>query len=119
VSSYLFALEVLNLPQVEARTVAVTVMVIVGLYFILVLEASGRKRAAAVGGLCAVLFALYWIVVGIEGTREFFELAVPNAAIVFCALGGSSLAIAGLWLTDDRFALTLLRTEARGGRPVP
>ena len=81
VSSYLFAFEVLNLPRVEARTVAVTVMVIVGLYFILVLEASGRARAAAVGGLCALLFALHWLVLAFAGTRDFFELASPSAAI--------------------------------------
>jgi magnesium-transporting ATPase (P-type) len=115
VSSYLFALEVINLPTVEASTVAVTVMVIVGLYFILVLEASGRRRAAAVGGLCAILFTLYWLVLGFESTRDFFELAAPSAAIVLCSLGGSAIAIAGLWLTDDRFALTLFENEP--GRP--
>jgi P-type E1-E2 ATPase len=119
VSSYLFALEVINLPTVEASTVAVTVMVIVGLYFILVLEASGRRRAAAVGGLCTILFALYWLVLGFEPTRDFFELAAPSAAIVLCSLGGSALAIAGLWLTDDRFALTLLEREPGRAGPVP
>ncbi len=119
VSSYLFAYEVLNLPRIEARTVAVTVMVIVGLYFILVLEASGRARAAAVGGLCALLFALYWLVLAFAGSRDFFELASPNAAIVLCSLGGAALAISGLWLTDDRFALHLLRSQPRSDTRVP
>jgi magnesium-transporting ATPase (P-type) len=119
VSSYLFALEVINLPSIEASTVAVTVMVTVGLYFILVLEASGRRRATAVGGLCALLFVLYWLVLAFEGTRDFFELAAPSAAIVLCSLGGSAIAIAGLWLTDDRFALRLLEDEPRRGGSVP
>ena len=48
VSSYLFALNVINLPIIEARTVSVTVLVIVGLYLVLVLEAAGRVRAALV-----------------------------------------------------------------------
>jgi hypothetical protein len=110
---------VINLPSIEASTVAVTVMVTVGLYFILVLEASGRRRATAVGGLCALLFVLYWLVLAFEGTRDFFELAAPSAAIVLCSLGGSAIAIAGLWLTDDRFALRLLEDEPRRGGSVP
>src|SRR5205823_1804055 len=46
-SSYLFALDVLGEPLVSARTVATTALVIVGLYLILALEASGRRRRAA------------------------------------------------------------------------
>ena len=52
VSSYLFALNVLDLPLESARTVAVTVVVLVGLYLLLALEASGGKRSAAVSLLC-------------------------------------------------------------------
>lgn len=48
-SSYLFALNVLDLPLVEARTVATTVLVTVGLYLIVALEAAGRRRSTAVG----------------------------------------------------------------------
>ena len=101
VSSYLFALNVINLPRIEARTVAVTVLIVFGLYLILVLEASGRQRGAAVGTLCLALLGLYAVV--LATSRDFFDLASPGAGIVLSAIGGSALAIAGLSLTDERF----------------
>jgi len=103
VSSYLFAHNVINLSTVEAQTVSVTVLVIVGLYLVLALEAAGRVRSALVSALCAVLFVLYILVLVFEGTRDFFMLSQPTAAIMLCSIGGSALAITGLWLTDDRF----------------
>ncbi len=118
-ASYLFALEVLNQTLVQARTVSVTVLVIVGLYFILVLEASGRTRARWVTGLCLALFTFYWLIVAFAGPREFFELAVPNAAIVLCSLGGSAIAIAGLAMMDERFASPFREVRATEGTPVP
>ncbi len=113
VSSYLFALNVINLSTVKAQTVSVTVLVLVGLYLIVVLEAAGRVRSALVISLCVVLLVLYALVLAFPGTRSFFSLAVPNAGIVLSALGGSILAIVGLVLTDDRFvpAVGLGRTR--------
>jgi magnesium-transporting ATPase (P-type) len=117
VSSYLFALNVINLPIIEAQTVSVTVLVIVGLYLVLALEAAGRVRAALVATLCVVLLALYAIILALEVTRDFFDLAVPNAAIILCSLGGSAFAIAALWLTDDRFVPGIpLRRQPRPRR---
>jgi P-type E1-E2 ATPase len=118
VSSYLFALNVINLPTIEAQTVSVTVLVIVGLYLVFVLEAAGRVRAVLVLVLCFGLLALYALVLAFEATRDFFELAVPNAGIVFSALGGSAVAIAGLWLTDDRFIPTVGLPKPRRRRRV-
>jgi cation-transporting P-type ATPase E len=102
-SSYFFALNVINLSVVEAQTVAVTVLVTVGLYLIVVLEASGRLRGAAVLLLCLVLYALYWIALALPATRDFFELAVPNAAIILSSIGGVALSILGLFFTGERF----------------
>ena len=102
-SSYLFALNVINLSVVEAQTVAVTVLVSVGLYLIIVLEASGRRRGAAVLLLCVVLYALYWLSLALPGTRDFFELAVPNAAIILSSIGGVALSILGLFFTGEKF----------------
>jgi magnesium-transporting ATPase (P-type) len=102
-SSYLFALNVINVSVVEAQTVAVTVLVSVGLYLIVVLEASGRRRGAAVLLLCLVLYGLYWIALALPGTRDFFELAVPDAAIILSSIGGVALAIIGLFFTGERF----------------
>jgi cation-transporting ATPase E len=102
-SSYLFALNVLDLKLIEARTVAVTVLVLVGLYLILALEATGRVRGAAVSTLCLVLLLAYLLVLVVPFTREFFRLAPPSLAIVGPALAGAALAAAGLAALDDRF----------------
>jgi cation-transporting P-type ATPase E len=102
-SSYLAALNVLELRLVEARTVATTVLVIVGLYLLVVLEGTGRRRRAAVLGLCFALFAVYVAVLALPGFRSFFALTVPGPAAVADALIGSAIAVTGLVLTDERF----------------
>jgi magnesium-transporting ATPase (P-type) len=103
-SGYLFSTYVLRVDLVEARTVATTVLILVGLYLIIVLEASSRLRGAAVTTLCAALLAAYGLVLAFPGTREFFELALPGPAAWATAVAGAGLAIVGLWLTDERFA---------------
>jgi cation-transporting P-type ATPase E len=102
-SSYLFALNVLDLQLVEGRTVAVTVVVLVGLYLILALEVAGRVRGAAVSTLCLLLLAAYVVVLLVPFARDFFALAALTPAIVLPALAGASVAIAGLAALDDRF----------------
>jgi cation-transporting ATPase E len=107
-SSYTFVLQVLDRPVVEARTVATTVLVAVGLYLIVALEASGKRRAAAVGMLCGVLGFAYAIVLVVPFARHFFALAAPGPTL-FVAVAGAGLAVLGLWLTDDRFVPGFLR----------
>jgi cation-transporting P-type ATPase E len=102
-SSYLFSLNVADLPLAEARTVATTVLVLVGLYLILALEAVGRLRRAAVGTLCLGLLTLYALVLAVGWTRDFFALALPGAGGFVVAVIGAAMAVAGLVLTDDRF----------------
>jgi cation-transporting P-type ATPase E len=102
-ASYLFAYNVANMPLVDARTVATTVLVAVGLYLVLALEASGRRRGAAVSALVAVLGALYVLALAFPFTRNFYELAAPNPGILVVAAFGAAFAIVSLWLTDDRF----------------
>jgi cation-transporting P-type ATPase E len=103
VASFVFARNVGRLPLAEARTIATTVLVLVGLYLVLALEGTSRTRAAAVGALSAAMLALYLVVVALPGTRDFFALTVPGAGGAFLALAGAALAVTGLWLTDDRF----------------
>jgi cation-transporting P-type ATPase E len=109
-SSYLFAHNVIDLPLVEARTVATTVLVVVGLYLVLALEAPRVEVTA----LCLALFALYLVVLVLP-MREFFELAPPNAAILLSAAGGVGLAIGGLWLTGERFVPGWARSSGHEG----
>ena len=91
-----------------------TVLVVVGLYLVLVLEATGRRRAQAVSVLCLSLFVLYCLALALPGIRSFFALGAPDAGVVLCSIGGP-VAIAGLSLTDDRFVppLRQLRPQKR------
>ncbi|HET9289319.1 MAG TPA: HAD-IC family P-type ATPase [Gaiella sp.] len=102
-SSYLAALEVFDLELIEARTVATTVMVVVGWYLILALEGSGTLRGAAVVTLCLVLAGLYVAVLLVPFARDFFALAQPTLGIVLIASGGVFVAIGGLVMTSDDF----------------
>jgi len=102
-SSYLFALNVAHLGLLESRTVATTTLVLVGLMLILGLEAQGRRRGAGVSALCLGLAVLYAVVLAVPYARSFFALALPSPAMLAVAAAGTCIAIAGLWLSDDRF----------------
>jgi P-type E1-E2 ATPase len=102
-SGYLLALNVANVPLAEARTVATTVLVAIGLYLILALEAAGRRRGTAVSILCGALAALYLVVLAVPGTRSFFALQGLDLGGWIAVLVGAGLAIGFLWITDDRF----------------
>jgi cation-transporting P-type ATPase E len=108
-SSYLFALNVLDQHVREARTVATTTLVLVGLYLILALEAEGRRRGGAVGVLVLLLLAGYVAVLLVPFAREFFLLAPLSIAIGVPAVAGSVLAALGLAALDRRF-VPFLRT---------
>jgi cation-transporting ATPase E len=102
-SSYLFALNVVRLPLEEARTVATTVLVAIGLYLVLALEASGRRRSAAVTALCLALLVLYLIALALPFVRHFFALRPPTPGMLLISACGTALALGALWLTGDRF----------------
>jgi len=103
VAAYNFTLSVVDAPVVDARTVAVSVLVLVGLYLVVALEASEGRRAPAVLGLCVALLAVYAFVLAWGWARGFFDLAVPGPWEVIAILGGAGLAIGGLMVTDERF----------------
>jgi magnesium-transporting ATPase (P-type) len=102
-SSYLFVYDVLAQSLKESRTVASTVLLIVGLYLILALESTTARRGAWVGALCAVLGAVYVLVLITPAVRHFYALAMPGPLSWLAAIAGSAIAIAGLVLTDNRF----------------
>jgi cation-transporting P-type ATPase E len=107
-SSYLFALDVVNRPLVEARTVATTTLVLVGLYLIYVLEARGRlTRRISVLGLCLAMLALYVLVLIAPSGRSFFDLDLGPA--LPASFVGAALAAVLLWLTDERFVPARVR----------
>ena len=112
-SGYLLALNVFHLSLLSARTTATTVLIAVGLFLVLSLEATGGRRTRAVVGLVAGLGLLYLIVLAIPGVRDFFELTVPGLRILITSAVGASLAIGFLWLTHERFVPDL-RLGLRG-----
>jgi P-type E1-E2 ATPase len=112
-ASFVFATNVARVPLPEARTIATTVLVLVGLYLLLALEATSPQRAAAVGGLAGTMLGLFVLVLALPFARHFFALVVPGVGGLFVVLLGAALAIAGLWLTDDRFVPGVWR-DARG-----
>jgi hypothetical protein len=96
VASYQFSLNALDLPLVEARTVAATTLLLVGLYLIVALEGSRQRRGEFVLGLCALLGLVYVLAIALPLTREFFELAAPSAQAVATAIIGAAVAIVAL-----------------------
>jgi cation-transporting ATPase E len=102
VSSYQFSLNALDLPLLEARTVATTVLVLVGLYLILALESGGGRRGRLVAAMCALLAVGYALVLALPAGRDFFELAVPSLELLATAAGGAAIAVAGLELMGLR-----------------
>ena len=102
-SSYLFALNVAGVPLDEARTAAVSVLIGIGLYLVVALEATPGSRRLWVFGLVAGLVAAYFVVLAADGLRHFFGLTTPGPWGFLAVAGGTGIAIAGLVLTDDRF----------------
>jgi cation-transporting P-type ATPase E len=116
-SGYLAALNVLDLDVREARTVATTTLIVVGLYLILALEAEGRRRGAAVVLLTLVLLAGYIFVLALPFARNFFALVPPGPAVLAPALAGAMIAVVGLAVVDDRFIPFRVPAEGVGNSP--
>jgi P-type E1-E2 ATPase len=102
-ASYLFVYDVLDRPLKESRTVATTVLLVVGLYLIMALESTTTRRGKWVGALCAVLAAFYALVLILPSGRHFYALDVPGPLSWLAIAGGAALAVGGLVGTDDRF----------------
>jgi cation-transporting P-type ATPase E len=102
VSSYQFALNALDLSLLEARTVAASVLVLVGLYLIIALEGLEGRRGRLIGAMCAALLLAYLVVLFVPFAREFFELARPTVEIAVTAFVGAATAVAGLELMGLR-----------------
>jgi cation-transporting P-type ATPase E len=108
VTGYLFALHDLDYSVVQARTIATTVLILVGLYLVLVLEATGSwRRLGIVGTMCLALAGAYAAVLAVPGARDFFQLAAPGGgmlatAILSAAVSIGALVLAGFGLGTDR-----------------
>jgi len=99
VTGYLFALHDLDYGVTAARTVATTVLIAVGLYLVVALEAAGSwRRSSLVATMCAVLAGAYALVIAMPGTRHFFQLAAPSVGILATAAAAALVSIGALVL---------------------
>jgi cation-transporting ATPase E len=97
VSGYLFALHDLGFSVLRARTIATIVLVAVGLYLVLALEAAGsQRRSTLVGAMCLSLAGAFVAVFALAAVRHFFELSVPTPGMVLTAAVASLVAIGAL-----------------------
>lgn len=111
-SGYLFALHDLSFSVLRARTIATIVLVAVGLYLVLALEATGsRRRSTLVGGMCAALAGVFVATFLLASVRHFFDLAVPGPGMIATAILASLLAIGALALAGF--------TPTAGGESAP
>ncbi|HWH15017.1 MAG TPA: HAD-IC family P-type ATPase [Miltoncostaeaceae bacterium] len=106
VTAFLVALNVMELGLEAARTTAVTTLIVIGLHLVLLLEgdSGGPSRLRWTLALCGSLLLGYFTVLAIPGWRDFFLLQVPDLPSLIATAIGSTLAVAGLWATDSRFA---------------
>ncbi len=111
-SAFLLARNVFEVSLVSARTAATTVLILVGLYLVLVLEATDVRRLRWVAALCGAMLVLYLIVLIVPGVREFFMLVVPGFRILLASAVGTSLAIGFLWTASERFWPAALSDDA-------
>ncbi len=114
VTGYLFALHDLDCTVTQARTVATAVLVVVGLYLVIALEATGsRRRSTLVSAMCLSLAGLFAAAFLIGSVRSFFQLAVPNLGMVATIVFASLVAIGALALSG----YTPVAAEPAGSEP--
>lgn len=109
VSAYLFALNVLFDDVAAARTVAVTSLMAIGLWLVVILEVSGVKRSAWVITMCLVMAGIYVAFLLVAPLRDFFALTTLSALDVVVAISGAVITAAGLWMLDRQFRPEPLR----------
>ena len=108
-SSYLFATNVAGADVTTARTIAVTALMTIGLWLVIVLEIAGVRRSAWVILLCLAMGGIYAAVVLVAPLRDFFALALITPVDIAIALSGAAITAAGLWILDRRFRPEPLR----------
>ncbi|HLM36079.1 MAG TPA: HAD-IC family P-type ATPase, partial [Gaiellaceae bacterium] len=102
-TAFLLSRNVFELSLESARTAATTVLIVVGLFLVLVLEATGVRRLRWVSGLVGAMLLLYVVVLAFPATRDFFMLVVPGFRILLASAVGATLAIGFLWTASERF----------------
>jgi cation-transporting P-type ATPase E len=115
VTGYLFALHDLDYTVVQARTIATTVLILVGLYLVLALESSASlRRSGVVGAMCLVLAGFYVVVLIVPSLRSFFQLASPGGGMLATAILASAVSIGALVLAGFGLSERTRSSEVSG-----
>lgn len=115
VTGYLFALHDLDYSVIQARTIATTVLVLVGLYLVLVLESTGSlRRSGIVGAMCLALAGAYAVVLLLPATRHFFQFAPPGAGMLATAILAAAVSIGALVLSGFGLSASTRSAELTG-----
>ena len=78
---------------------AVTILIVGGLYLVMALEAEGSwRRSTLVAGMCATLAGIYVAALLIPGARRFFELNAPDAGMILTSVLAGAATVAALAL---------------------
>lgn len=106
-ASYLFALHDLDVPVSDSRTVALTTLIITGLYLVIALESGGsRRRLAAVAALCAAMAGLYVVLLLLPGARSFFQIAPMSYGMIATSILASAFSVGALVLCGFTVTVT-------------
>ena len=92
-TAYLLAVHAAGLATRDARTIAATVLLAVGLFLVVALERGAARRTALAVAMAALLAGGYAIVLALAPTRAFFHLAAPALLPALLAAAGSALGI--------------------------
>jgi len=95
-TSFVVGLEARGLELEAARTVAVSVLVVVLLYVVFALEATSGRRARWVGALCAGLVGCYIVAIAIPPVRGLFEIVPPGGEMLWLIFLGIAVSLAVL-----------------------
>ncbi|HTR72262.1 MAG TPA: HAD-IC family P-type ATPase [Solirubrobacteraceae bacterium] len=115
VTGYLFALHDLDYSVIQARTIATTVVVVVGLYLVLVLESTGSvRRSGIVGAMCLALAGAFAVILLLPATRHFFQFAAPGAGMLATGLLAAAVSIGALVLAGFGLSASTRSDELTG-----
>ncbi len=115
VTGYLFALHDLDYSVIQARTIATTVLVAVGLYLVLALEFTGSlRRSGIVGAMCLVLAGAYVVVLLVPSLRHFFQFAAPGGGMLVTAMLAAAVSIGALVLAGFGLSASTRSEEVTG-----
>ena len=116
--AYLVARGPLDLPLIEARTIAVAVAVIAGLSIVVAVERAGGQGVRGwLWGIVGLIAAVAVAGTTVAPLRQFFEVALPTSEGWLAIAAAGCAAFLLLWVVRRHEGRMQPRVAAPGGRP--